>query len=146
MAKLKKERERELERLPGFLKDVAWAANHYGLPFTPVEPQERNLELMEGCDRFAGLIERRGKTTDEALAMVREDFDEAPKLKDMTPNWDQVSEIIKAGFADLGKDEHFWWVERGSYDMFKSMRNIIKGVSIRDTADYEPAPAYQKAA
>jgi hypothetical protein len=143
-AKLDKEKQKAVAQVPTFLKDVAWAAQHYGLPFTPLEPMERNAELVEACDEFTELLNRRNKSVEEVAEFIRTNY--GPAWQDVVDGWNQLVPIIEAGFADLEGAEKFWWVKNGYSQMFGSMRAIIKGAEPKDKyeVDYEPAPPYQR--
>jgi hypothetical protein len=139
-AKLDAERQERIERIPTFIKDVQWAADHYGLPFTPNENLESHEKLMKWCENFSNLYRRNGGVIDNALAFVTKDSRLSPETEALIPQWEQMEAIIRAAWPDVEENDRGWWVTGGSWGMFLGMRKMLKGWQPgTPDPDYDPA-------
>lgn len=136
-AEIDKEKRMRLRELPRFLNDVKWVADHYGLPFTPNDDFELNEFLMKSLEYFKNVFSR-GMSLDEVIVFITDDFD-APVTKPLRPQWEQISDVIRAAWPEMMAHEDGWIIKRGGSNMFENIRRILKGVGFSgQTPDYEP--------
>lgn len=138
-AKIEKENQRTISELPQFYKDAEWAAQHFGLPFTPPKDVDTGIILHRACNELSRVLNNNSKNLDAAIQTItNHDFEDAKQAA--LPNWEELTQIMKAAWAELSNKDDFWWVEMGGSDMFQSMRKILKGWRPKDgeAPDYEP--------
>lgn len=129
-AKVNAEIQARIAKLPRFLEDARWVADHYGLPFTPTGDDRQDQWIMQEMEHFSNLRMSYGEdkpiddTIEPSLAML-ERKDGERELPWVEPSR-QALALIRRAWDDVGGMDKAWYIGRGGDQIFARIRKALE--------------------